>query len=47
MAFADIDELASRCKFSDCRHEHEPGCAVREAIEEGIIPRSDLRHTAS
>jgi len=42
MAFADIDELASRCKFSDCRHEHEPGCAVREAIEEGIIPQERL-----
>jgi ribosome biogenesis GTPase len=42
MAFADIDELASHCKFSDCRHEHEPGCAVRAAIEDGLIPRERL-----
>jgi ribosome biogenesis GTPase len=26
--FADIDELAARCRFSDCRHDSEPGCAV-------------------
>lgn len=31
-AFADVIELAKRCKFSDCRHESEPGCAVRGAI---------------
>lgn len=30
--FADIEELASRCRFSDCEHRSEPGCAVREAI---------------
>ena len=27
--FADLEELAARCRFSDCRHEGEPGCAVR------------------
>lgn len=32
-SFSDIDELASNCKFSDCKHESEPGCAVRKAIE--------------
>ena len=42
MTFADIDELASRCKFNDCQHEHEPGCAVRAAIEEGAIAQERL-----
>ncbi len=32
--FADIEELAAACAFSDCRHEAEPGCAVRAAIDE-------------
>jgi ribosome biogenesis GTPase len=32
-AFADIGELAARCRFGDCTHEGEPGCAVREAAE--------------
>jgi ribosome biogenesis GTPase / thiamine phosphate phosphatase len=30
--FADIEELARSCRFSDCRHENEPGCAVRGVI---------------
>jgi ribosome biogenesis GTPase / thiamine phosphate phosphatase len=32
-AFADIDSLARQCRFSDCRHETEPGCAVHDAVE--------------
>ena len=32
-AFADIDELASRCRFRDCAHSGEPGCAVRAALD--------------
>ncbi|MDW8800487.1 ribosome small subunit-dependent GTPase A [Clostridium sp. A1-XYC3] len=36
-SFSDIDEMAQRCKFSDCRHEDEPKCAVREAIENGLL----------
>jgi ribosome biogenesis GTPase len=36
-AFADIDVLADRCRFSDCAHEQEPGCAVREAISSGEL----------
>ncbi len=35
--FADIEELARNCKFNDCRHETEPGCAVRKAIEDGEL----------
>lgn len=32
-AFADIDELSKMCKFSDCTHTKEPGCAVKKAVE--------------
>jgi ribosome biogenesis GTPase len=32
-SYADIDELATSCRFADCKHETEPGCAVREAID--------------
>jgi ribosome biogenesis GTPase len=32
-SYADIDELAASCRFSDCKHETEPGCAVREAVD--------------
>ncbi len=35
--FSDIIELECRCRFSDCRHETEPGCAVRAAIESGEL----------
>jgi len=41
-AFADIDELSGQCRFSDCTHTGEPGCAVREAIESGILPEERL-----
>jgi ribosome biogenesis GTPase / thiamine phosphate phosphatase len=32
-AFDDIDRLAAGCRFRDCRHDCEPGCAVREAVD--------------
>jgi ribosome biogenesis GTPase len=35
--FEDIAELAAACRFSDCAHGSEPGCAVRRAVEEGRI----------
>ncbi|MFC9926054.1 ribosome small subunit-dependent GTPase A [Streptomyces sp. NPDC127190] len=35
--FAEIEELAEDCRFSDCAHESEPGCAVREATESGAL----------
>ena len=36
-AFSDIEALAQCCKFRDCRHQNEPGCAVREAIQKGEL----------
>jgi ribosome biogenesis GTPase len=41
-AFPDVLALASGCRYPDCRHEGEPGCAVRAAVEEGILPRERL-----
>ena len=38
-AFADIFDLAAGCRFRDCAHESEPGCAVQEAIEAGVLER--------
>ena len=36
-AFDDIAALAASCKFRDCSHTHEPGCAIRRALEEGTV----------
>lgn len=41
-AFADIDEIASACRFSDCRHDREPGCAVAAAIHDGRLDPARL-----
>ena len=38
-AFPEIQRLADACQFADCRHEHEPGCAVLKAVEAGDIDR--------
>ena len=35
--FADLAELAAGCRFPDCTHTHEPGCAVRAAVESGAL----------
>ncbi|MEU2711685.1 ribosome small subunit-dependent GTPase A [Streptomyces sp. NPDC007205] len=35
--FAEIEELAERCRFHDCAHDGEPGCAVRSAVESGEL----------
>jgi ribosome biogenesis GTPase len=40
--FQEIEELAVQCKFSDCRHETEPGCMIKKAIEEGTISQFRL-----
>ncbi|MFI6766286.1 ribosome small subunit-dependent GTPase A [Streptomyces sp. NPDC050355] len=36
--FADVEGLAEECRFQDCAHEAEPGCAVLEAVEYGELP---------
>jgi ribosome biogenesis GTPase / thiamine phosphate phosphatase len=41
-AFEDIADLALRCRFSDCRHEGEPGCAVRSALGDGRLSADRL-----
>jgi ribosome biogenesis GTPase / thiamine phosphate phosphatase len=38
-AFADVEELAATCRFHDCAHGVEPGCAVQEALRDGSLPR--------
>lgn len=38
--FTDVDELAAGCRFSDCAHDTEPGCAVRAAVEGGTLAPS-------
>jgi len=40
--FADIDDLARDCRFSDCRHNGEPGCAVGQAIDVGDLTAGRL-----
>lgn len=38
-AFTDVERFLGQCRFSDCRHETEPGCAIREAIERGDLSK--------
>jgi ribosome biogenesis GTPase len=42
--FPDIEALGRACRFSDCRHEQEPECAVRAAVEAGALEASRLAH---
>ena len=42
--FSDIDELAARCRFGDCRHHGEPGCAVQAALDDGTLSAARLEH---
>ncbi len=41
-AFDDVEGFAARCRFSDCDHRSEPGCAVRAAVAAGELPRDRL-----
>ena len=40
--FADVEALARQCRFADCRHAGEPGCAVRGAVERGELAQERL-----
>ena len=42
--FPEIPELAKGCRFSDCRHEQEPGCAVLDAVKRGTLSSSRLEN---
>ncbi|MFW6362644.1 MAG: ribosome small subunit-dependent GTPase A [Spirochaeta sp.] len=42
--FADVAGFAADCKFRDCTHRSEPGCAVQKAVSEGILPLSRFEH---
>jgi ribosome biogenesis GTPase len=42
-AFEDIDSLAAECRFRDCAHAHEPGCAVLAAVDNGQLELDRLR----
>ncbi len=47
LAFADIVELAGQCRFTDCRHASEPGCAIAAAVAAGTLsPRRVASHAA-
>jgi len=37
--FKDVEQFASSCRFSDCQHTNQPGCAVQEALENGSLTR--------
>ena len=39
-SFADVAGLAERCRFRNCTHRSEPGCAVRAALAEGSLPQA-------
>jgi ribosome biogenesis GTPase len=45
-AFADVAVLAAGCRFADCRHQGEPGCAVAEAVADGRLPADRLASLA-
>ena len=42
--FGDVAALSARCRFRNCRHDGEPGCAVEEAVRRGQIPVERLEH---
>lgn len=45
--FEDIEQLAAQCKFKDCQHQTEPGCAVQQAITAGELSAERFEVTKS
>lgn len=43
-SFQDIEEIASNCRFTDCQHIQEPGCAIKAAIESGELLESRMNN---
>jgi ribosome biogenesis GTPase len=43
-AFADIEARATECRFHDCAHDQEPGCAVQAAVAAGEIDAARVAH---
>jgi ribosome biogenesis GTPase len=41
--FDDIEELAENCKFRNCQHNNEPGCAIQEGMENGTLDAGRYR----
>lgn len=44
VVFDDIEQLAGECKFNDCGHSHEPGCAVQDALRSGALDPARWAH---
>jgi ribosome biogenesis GTPase / thiamine phosphate phosphatase len=42
-AFGDVEALAAECRFNDCAHQREPGCAVQAAVQNGVLELDRLR----
>lgn len=42
--FEDVESLARQCRFRDCRHAEEPGCAVQKAVVEGLLDPARFRN---
>ena len=42
-AFGDVEQYLGKCKFADCRHMTEPGCAIKEAIADGRLSQERWR----
>ena len=43
LGFDDVKKIAENCRFSDCTHKHEPGCAVRQAVDSGVLDEARLK----
>ncbi len=41
-SFSDVDQLALQCRFQDCKHQNDKGCAIRDAVEQGILDPARL-----